>query len=117
MMSNVIKIPTYAPGYFGEMTVQVNGEPCSRFVGMKGESATYRIECSKPISDRFAVPLQGLFGAQGKTLMFEFVDGVAEREVVFDVSGEWEVKESQINVHLPENSQFKFAGLFISIAE
>lgn len=103
--------------YIGTMTVSVNGETLPRFVGSKGVSSTFRVECSLPLNDVFAVPLAGLFGAQGKTFMFEFVDGVAEREVVFDASGEWIVTEAQINAHLPAESRFSFPGLNISIGE
>lgn len=103
--------------YIGSMTVSVDGQILPRFVGTKGLPSTFRVECSQPLNDTFAVPLAGLFGAQGKTFMFEFVDGVAEREVTFDVSGEWVVTEEQINAHLPTDQSFSFNGLNISIGE
>lgn len=103
--------------YVGLMNVQVNGSSTSRFVGKRAVPSVFRVECSLPITDSFAVPLAGLFGAQGKTFMFDFVDGIAEREVVFDVSGEWVVTEEQINAHLPADERFSFVGLSISIGE
>lgn len=103
--------------YVGQMSVQVNGSTASRFVGQRAVPAVFRVECSLPLTDSFAVPLAGLFGAQGKTFMFDFLDGVAEREVVFDVSGEWVVTEEQINAQLPAEQRFSFAGLNISIGE
>ena len=103
--------------YIGTMTVTVNGSSAPRFVGQRNVAASFTVECSPPITDTFAVPLAGLFGAQGKTFIFEFVDGVAEREVVFDASGEWIVTEEQINAHLPAEQRFSFPGLNISIGE
>ncbi|WP_337840522.1 hypothetical protein [Rheinheimera sp.] len=105
------------PAYSGTMTVQVNGHATARFVGTRNTPATFRVECSLPITDKFAVPLAGQFGALGRTYEFEFVDGVAERDIVFDVSGEWSVSEEQINAHLPSGQQFQFGGLHISITE
>lgn len=111
---NVLAI---AHQYIGTMRVLVNGTETPRFIGTKNIPARFRVECSLPINDSFAVPLDGLFGAQGRTYMFEFVDGIAEREVVFDVSGEWMVTEEQINAHLATDQHFQFAGVKISIAE
>lgn len=109
--------PQQTTQYVGTMAVSVNGQIVPRFVGNKNTPAVFRVECSYPLNDIFAVPLAGLFGAQGKTFMFEFVDGVAEREVTFDVSGEWVVTEEQINAHLPTDQQFSFPGINISIGE
>lgn len=103
--------------YIGTMAVSVNGQALPRFVGTRNVPALFRVECSIPLNDTFAVPLAGLFASPGKTFMFEFVDGVAEREVTFDVSGEWVVTEEQINAHLPADQRFSFTGLNISIGE
>jgi hypothetical protein len=106
-----------AEQYIGSMKVLVNAITVQRFVGFKNTPALFRVECSLPINDTFAVPLAGLFGAQGKTFMFEFENGIAERQVVFEVSGEWVVTEDQINAHLSQGQHFQFDGLNISIAE
>jgi len=106
--------------YAGSMSVTIDGQSKTRHVAQINVPNTYRIECSLPITDSFAVPLEGLLGAKGKTVMFEFVDGVAEREITFtdrDGSGEREVTEAQINKHLPVGQHFRFSGLNLSVAE
>ena len=103
--------------HIGSMSVTVNGGDATRHIATVGAADTYRIECSLPVTDTFAVPLAGLLGAKGKTLMFEFVDGVAEREFTFSESGEWEVTEVQINKHLEHGQHFSFSGLNISVGE
>ncbi len=103
--------------FIGSMLVTVNGDSVSRHEATAGQEDTYRIECSLPITDTFRVPLEGMLGAKGKTLIFEFVDGVAERQYIFAESGEWVVAEAQINKHLPHGQQFSFSGLHISVGE
>lgn len=111
------ELVSYWPGaaasqYAGSMSVSVE-----RIVGTVNQPILFRVECSLPLNDTFAVPLEGLFGAQGKTVSLTFENGIAERDVLFDVSGEWRITETQINAHLPFGSQFRFAGLSISITE
>lgn len=103
--------------YIGTMSVTVNGSSVQRHVANTGVADIYRIECSLPITDSFAVPLEGLFGAKGRTIMFEFVNGIAERSIAFTESGEWVVNEEQINKHLPTGNHFRFSGLNLSVAE
>jgi len=103
--------------HIGTMTLTIDGDSKQRHVALVNTPNTYRIECSVPVTDSFAVPLEGLLGAKGKTVLFEFVDGVAERAITFAESGEWEVTEAQINKHLPTGQHFKFAGINISVAE
>lgn len=106
-----------APGFIGSMSAIVNGAAADRISTPVGQPVTVRVECSMPITDTFNVPLVGLFGAPGKTLAFNFVDGVAERAVTFTASGEWEATEDSINLHLPPGQKFRFAGLKISVSE
>lgn len=103
--------------YIGSMSVTVDGQPKPRHVATAGVENTYRIECSLPITDNFAVPLEGLLGAKGRTVMFDFINGIAERAITFTESGEWTVTEEQINKHLPIGQRFRFAGLNLSVAE
>lgn len=103
--------------YAGSMSLTIDGQAKSRHVATVGVANTYRIECSLPITDSFAVPLEGLFGAKGRTIMFEFVNGIAERSITFTESGEWVVNEEQINKHLPTGNHFRFSGLNLSVAE
>lgn len=121
VVNGVVTLESYwsdpQPQYIGAMSVTVNGVSASRHVAVVGVADNYRIECSLPITDSFAVPLAGLIGANGKTLMFNFLDGVAERDFAFSESGEWEVTEQQINKHLPEGQHFEFSGLHISVGE
>ncbi|MCU7974870.1 hypothetical protein L5M43_06200 [Shewanella sp. SW36] len=98
--------------YAGNMSVENE-----RIIGTVNTPIPFKVQCSLPINDSFAVPLEGLFGAIGRTVSLTFIDGVAERDVLFDVSGEWRITESQINAHLPFGSQFRFSGLAISITE
>ena len=100
------------PEYIGAMTV-----PTSRIVALVGEPFTVKVTCSVAINDTFAVPMQGLYGSEGRTITLNFVDGMAERELTFDKSGEWQVTEEQINVYLADGQKFQFDGLTISVAE
>lgn len=106
--SGIVEVNQYA----GNMSVETE-----RIIGTVNTPIPFRVQCSLPINDTFAVPLEGLFGAQGKTVSLTFENGIAERDVLFDVSGEWRITEAQINAHLPFGSQFRFAGLSISITE
>lgn len=103
--------------HVGSMTVLVDGVATDRAVIIAGQSATVRVECSIPLNDSFAVPIAGLFGAHGRTLQFEFIDGVAERVVSFPVSGEWVCTEDQINANLPPGQQWQFVGIKFSVTE
>ena len=70
-----------------------------------------------PVTDSFAMPVGRVGGANYRTLMMNFVDGVCSKTTTWNDAGEFEVTESMINVHLDENSKLEFSGFNISVAE
>lgn len=121
LIDGVVVLESYwsdpEPQYAATMSVTVNGNSAARHEATAGVADTYRIECSLPITDSFRVPLEGLLGTTGKTVIFDFTDGIAEREFTFTASGEYQITEAQINKHLPQGQHFQFSGLHISVGE
>lgn len=103
---------TDSPVYLGTMAVEQ-----SRLVANVGIPFVVKVTSDIPITDNFAVPLTGIFGSEGRTIELAFVNGVAERELTFEKSGEWQVTENEINAYLPAGKKFMFDGLIISVAE
>jgi len=70
-----------------------------------------------PVTDSFAMPVGRVGGANYRTIMMDFVDGVCNKTITWNDAGEFEVTESMINMHLDESSKLEFAGFNISVAE
>ncbi len=69
------------------------------------------------LTEDFAMPIEGLDGQKGRSLLFEFTDGVASKSIEWPESGEWQVTEEALNRYIRTNRYFKFAGLYITVAE
>lgn len=68
-------------------------------------------------NDTFAMPIQRVNGAIEKTVGMTFVNGVCNKEIVFNSSGEYEVTENLVNMHLSSENKLDFKTINISIYE
>lgn len=70
-----------------------------------------------PLSDTFAVPIRRIGGAVERTVGVTFTDGMASNDISWPSSGEFEITEDLINMHLPREQHFKFERLVFSVYE
>lgn len=70
-----------------------------------------------PLNDSFAMPVGRVGGLNYRTLMMEFIDGVCSKTVQWNDTGEFEITNGMINMHLDESTKLDFDGFNISVAE
>lgn len=71
-----------------------------------------------PINEHMALPVEGRFGAPGRTLSVSFIQGEAVVQTSWITSGEWLVSQQAMNMHLDNSKiEYLFQDLSISVHE
>lgn len=108
----------------GLMVLKVNTDAPSRLVVPQGGSTTLTITITKEdgskviVNDTFAVPVKEIGGNIVRTLGITFIEGVAENLTIqWPKSGEYEINENMLNLHMNNNVWFKFGRIIFSVYE
>lgn len=104
------------------LTLVVTSPVSNRAIVSQGGNVDLTVEIRQgesvaTVTDDFAMPIKRVGGAVERTVLVSFVDGVCSKSIAFNDSGEFEVSQELVNMHLPSDSHFVFDGFYISVVE
>ena len=89
-----------------------------------GDPITVHVDILDPSGDvitdlntTFQVPIGIVNGQIKRTISMEFISGQCEKTISWPESGEFEITEELVNMHLPESEKFEFEGFNVSVIE